>query len=65
MDMCAGTQSQADSNMRLGGCTTVSLDIRKKIEAFGAEVVNLVMRQLARMRSMLVLPPSFTPGGWL
>ena len=41
VDICAGTQSQADSNMRLGGVTTVSLDIRKKVEAFGAEVHNL------------------------
>ena len=38
--MCAGTQSQADSNMRLSGITTVSLDIRSKVEAFGAEVNN-------------------------
>ena len=41
--MCAGTQSQADSNMRLGGITTVSLGIRKKVEAFGAEVNNRLL----------------------
>ena len=33
-------QLQADLNMRLGGITTVSLGIRKKVEAFGAEVNN-------------------------
>ena len=38
--MCAGIQSQADSNIRLGGGTMVSLGIRKQVEAFGAEVHN-------------------------
>ena len=34
VNMCAETQSHADSYMRLGGITTVSLDIRSKVEAF-------------------------------
>ena len=40
VDICSGTQSQAHSNLRLGGITTLSFDKRSEVEAFGATVSN-------------------------
>ena len=38
--ICSGTQSQAHTNFRLGGTTTLSYDRRPAVEAFGAAVSN-------------------------
>ena len=40
LDICSGTQSQAHSNLRLGGMTTLSYDKRRTVMAFGAPVHN-------------------------
>ena len=40
VDICSGTQSQAHSNLRLGGITTLSYDKRSEVEAFGAVAIN-------------------------
>ena len=40
IDICSGTQSQAHSNLSLGGITTLSFDKRSEVEAFGATVSN-------------------------
>ena len=40
VDICSGTQSQAHSNLRLGGITTLSYDKRPTVMAFGALVHN-------------------------
>ena len=38
--ICSGTQSQAHTNFRLGGITTLSYDKRPAADAFGATVSN-------------------------
>ena len=40
VDICSGTQSQAHSNLRLGGITTLSYGKRPTVMAFGAPVHN-------------------------
>ena len=40
VDLCSGTRSQAHSNLRLGGMTTLSYDKRPMVMAFGAPVHN-------------------------
>ena len=40
VDICSGTQSQAHNNLRLGGITTLSYDIRPVVVAFGSAVSN-------------------------
>ena len=40
VDLCSGTQSQAHSNLCLGGITTLSYDKRPAVAAFGATVSN-------------------------
>ena len=40
VDICSGTQSQAHSNLRLGGITALSYDKRPTVMAFGTPVHN-------------------------